>query len=205
MEKMSAPDPHFPFFDGLPPGRYGAGGENPVRIATCRHALLQLSARRGQEEKLHAAIQHAVGMALPPPGRSATSGTITALWLQPDCWLLQGPEGDETTLACTRAAGGRASIVDQTHGRAILSLSGARARDVLARLCRLDLHPRAFGPGPGPGRVASTTMSDISVLLHQRDDTPSFDLIIPSSFAIAFATALRHAADFVGYEIRGAI
>jgi heterotetrameric sarcosine oxidase gamma subunit len=201
MEKMSAPDPHFPFYDALPPGRYGARAENLVLIATRRHALLQLNARLGQQEKLYAAIQNAFGIALPPPGRSATSGTITALWLQPDGWLLQAPEGAEAELARTLAAGGVAAVVDQTHGRAILSLAGARARDVLARICRLDLHPRVFGSG----HVAGTIMADMPVVLHQRDDSPSFDLIIPSSFAMAFATALRHAADPVGYEIRGAL
>ena len=197
---MSAPDPHSPFFDVLPPGRYGATEKNPVRIAMRHGALLQLSARRGQETAFHTAIQDRFGLALPPPGYATTSGALTALWLRPDCWLLQGPTGDETVLARRLAMGGFASVVDQTHGSAILCLSGERAREVLARLCRLDLHPRAFGPG----RVAGTIMADISIVLHQRDDTPEFELLIPSSFAIAFATALRHAADPIGYEIAGA-
>jgi sarcosine oxidase subunit gamma len=197
---MPTPDPHFPFFDALPPGRYGAAEKNPVRMVMRRRALLQFSARRGHGPALRSAIQDGFGIPLPLPGYAATSGALTALWLQPDCWLLQGPAGDEAMLARWLAVSGLASVVDQTHGSAILCLSGERARDVLARLCRLDLHPRAFGPG----RAASTVMADISVVLHQRDDTPEFELIIPSTFAVAFATALRHAADTVGYEIAGA-
>jgi sarcosine oxidase subunit gamma len=79
----------------------------------------------------------------------------------------------------------------------VLTLAGPDARRVLQKLCRLDLHPRVFGPG----RVATTPMAEITCLLYQRDEIPTFDLILFSSFATHFAGALTHAAAGVGYEI----
>ena len=56
------------------------------------------------------------------------------------------------------------------------------ARAVLARGCRIDLHPRAFGPG----RAASTTIAQIGCLIHQTDDAPAFDLTVFATLAEPF-------------------
>jgi len=95
------------------------------------------------------------------------------------------------------ACGDAGSVVDQTHGRAVFSLAGPNARYVLQKLCRLDLHPRVFGPN----RVATTPIAEIACLLHQRDDFSTYDLIVFSTFATHFAAALTHAAAGVGYEM----
>ncbi len=95
------------------------------------------------------------------------------------------------------ACGDVGSVVDQSHGRAVLSISGRDARDVLARLCRIDLHPRAFTTG----RVAVTPIAELACLLFQRDAVPSFDVIVSSSYAGWFVDALTHAAAVVGYEV----
>lgn len=145
-----------------------------------------------------AAVRAQFGLDLPRPGQASASGELAALWLQPECWMFMGPGGDGSlALALKTACGAAAAVVDQTHGRAVLSLSGAAARDVLARLCRIDLHPRAFGPG----RVAATAIAELACLLHQREDTPGFDVILPASYAGWFLEALTHAAAAVGYEV----
>ena len=76
-------------------------------------------------------------------------------------------------------------------------LSGERAAWVLGKLCRIDLHPRAFGPG----RVASTPVAGLSCVVHQRDATPSYDLVVFSTFTRSFAELLAHAADETGYVV----
>ncbi len=138
-------------------------------------------------------------MDLPPSGRAATAGDLTALWMHPSTWLLIAPPAPPGTLAASvkQACATSGSVVDQTQGRAVLHISGSKARDVLARICRLDLHPRTFRTGC----VAATPIAELPTLLHQRDDTPSFDLIVPASYAGWFAEAVRQAADSVGYEI----
>ncbi len=144
-------------------------------------------------------MRAAFGLDLPPPGRAATRNDLTALWMQPSTWLLLAPPAPPGTLATSvkQACANSGSVVDQTQGRAVLHISGSKARDVLARICRLDLHPRTFRPGS----VATTPVAELPSLLHQRDDSPTFELIVSASYAGWFAEAVRQAADSVGYEI----
>jgi heterotetrameric sarcosine oxidase gamma subunit len=196
---VSAPDASGSLASVLVPGRHGAPGDDPVRIARRRCDLVQLAARKGRADDLTAAMRAAYRLQLPLPGHAATADDLAALWLQPNAWMLVAPPVAEGAFAraVKAACGDAGSVVDQTHGRVAFTLSGRNARRVLQNLCRLDLHPRAFGPG----RVAATPMAEVACLLHQRDDVPSFDLIVFSTFATHFAGALTHAAAGVGYEI----
>lgn len=196
---MSAPEPADPFAGALRPGQFGVATGQPVRIAARRCDLVQLTARRGRADALAASVADSLHVQLPAPGRSGGAGQLTALWMQPDGWMLMAPRGQEGELArrVGQACGGAGSVVDQTHGRSVLSLSGVRAADVLARLCRIDLHPRRFGPGS----VAATSVAELPCLLFRRDDTPCFDLILPASYADWFLGALTHAAAGLGYEV----
>jgi heterotetrameric sarcosine oxidase gamma subunit len=183
----------------LVPGRHGAAGDDPVRITRRRCDLVQLAARKGRADDLAAAMHAAYQIELPQPGRAATANDLAALWVQPNAWMLMAPAAVEGAFArALKAASGDAgSVVDQTHGRVAFSLIGRNAPRVLQNLCRLDLHPRAFGPG----RVATTPMAEITCLLYQRDELPTFDLIVFSTFATHFAGALTHAAAGIGYEV----
>jgi sarcosine oxidase subunit gamma len=196
---VSAPEPACPFGTALPAGRDGVPGDAPVRLAARQYALVQLAARRGRSETLAAAMRAAFDLDLPPPGRAATAGEQTALWMQPSAWLLIASPGEPGMLARSvkQACGESGSVVDQTQGRAVLHLSGSKAREVLARICRRDLHPRAFRAGC----VAVTPVAELDCLLYQRDDGPGFELIVPASYAGWFAEAVRRAAASVGYEI----
>jgi sarcosine oxidase subunit gamma len=93
--------------------------------------------------------------------------------------------------------GDRAGVVDQSHGRAVLRLAGPRARDVLAKGCRLDLHPRVFTPG----MCAQTVIAQIGVLLHQSDEIPTYDLYVFSGHALDFLEWLTSGAGEFGYRI----
>ena len=58
-------------------------------------------------------------------------------------------------------------------------MAGAYARDVLAKGCPLDLHPREFKPGD----CAQSHYAKASVLLYQADDAPTYHLTVARSFA----------------------
>ncbi|HEX4584382.1 MAG TPA: sarcosine oxidase subunit gamma family protein [Burkholderiaceae bacterium] len=104
------------------------------------------------------------------------------LWLGPDEWLVVTPEGREDTLAQSlrMAAGdGFATVIELGSGQTVIEISGERAREVIAKGCPLDLHPRAFGPG----RCAQSRLARTLVTLAQLDDAPTFELIVRRSFA----------------------
>ena len=106
-----------------------------------------------------------------------------AAWLGPDEWLLSSiMETPEELEARVRAAvlplGG--SATDVSAQRIGLWLTGARVRDVLARGCSIDLHPRVFGRGSS----AQTALGQAGVVLLALSDTgDDYLVLVRSSFA----------------------
>jgi sarcosine oxidase subunit gamma len=91
------------------------------------------------------------GVALPTLAcRAEVAGERAALWLGPDEWLLLAPpgEGDAIHVALEDALTGQPhSLVDITHRQVALSVTGPRARDLIASGCPLDLAPESYPVG----------------------------------------------------------
>jgi sarcosine oxidase subunit gamma len=183
----------------MQPGLFGADGDAPIQLSERRGAIAQVMGRKGQDEQVRAAIHGAFGLALPRPGSSATNDSATGIWVAPETWLIlrDGAQGDDLARELATACGDAASVADQTWGKSIIRISGARARDVLAKGCRVDLHPRVFGPG----KSAVTPIAHIHTVLTQVDPMPTFDLIVPSTLARDFVEWLRLSAAEFGYEV----
>ncbi|MBI0292981.1 sarcosine oxidase subunit gamma [Streptomyces sp. PRKS01-29] len=125
-------------------------------------------------------VEKALGAPLPHQcGHTTASGPYTIVWLGPDEWLVLSEAPIDTAEVRQALAGDPGSVVDVSANRTTLELSGPAARQVLEKGCRLDLHPRAFGPG----RAVSTTVGPVPVLLWQLDDAPTYRLLPRSSFA----------------------
>jgi sarcosine oxidase subunit gamma len=138
-----------------------------------------------------------VGIAVDLPTAPNTwvpAGTGRAVWLGPDEWLLTSTtEAPGDLEARVRAAvlplGG--SATDVSAQRIGLRLTGARVRDVLAKGCSIDLHPRVFGRGSS----AQTTLGQAGVVLLALSDTGDDHLVlVRSSFAGYLADWLLDAA-----------
>jgi sarcosine oxidase, subunit gamma len=137
----------------------------------------------------------ALGVDLPTvPNTWVPAGTGRAVWLGPDEWLLTSTtETPEELEARVRAAvlplGG--SAADVSAQRIGLRLTGARVRDVLAKGCSIDLHPRAFGRG----RSAQTALGQAGVVLLALSDAgDDHGVLVRSSFAGYLAEWLLDAA-----------
>ena len=128
-----------------------------------------------------AAVKAAVGVELPAePNMVAEGNNIAVLWLGPAEWLLIGPVGAEKAIADALEeglAGASVGIVDVTEGRTTIRVAGPMARDVLSMGCPLDLHPRVFGAG----RCAQSFIVRSTVILHQVDDAPVYDVFVERS------------------------
>ena len=70
------------------------------------------------------------------------------------------------------------ALVDVTAGLARLEVRGPAARDVLARSCGLDFHPRHFPAG----RCARTRFAQIPVAIDCLDDPQRFELFFARSY-----------------------
>lgn len=140
------------------------------------------------------AVRDTLGAPLPvTPNTSADGNGVTALWLGPDEWLLVSAREDLAPLLARvrQALGGLpAAAVDVSDASTVFRLSGPAARDVLAKGCSLDVHPRAFAPGA----CAQTTLARVSVILHRVGAGSDFDVYAPRSVAEYLGAWLADAA-----------
>jgi sarcosine oxidase, subunit gamma len=137
----------------------------------------------------------ALGVALPTaPNTWAGAGPGRAIWLGPDEWLLTSTaERPEQLAGRIRAAmlPFCGAVVDVSAQRITLRLTGPRARDVLAKGCSIDLHPRSFRRGDS----AQTMLAQASVvLLALSDGGDDYVVLVRSSYAGYLADWLADAA-----------
>jgi sarcosine oxidase subunit gamma len=137
-----------------------------------------------------------LGVELPTTASTyAKNGDTTVIWQGPDEWLVTGSAwaGSELEAQLREVVaphGGAA--VDVSGQRTTLRLSGSHSRDVLAKGCALDLHPRVFGEDT----AAQTTLGQAGVILCAVDDSGTdYRILVRSSFARYLADRLLDAAE----------
>jgi len=160
-----------------------------------------------EDQAFAAATKDALGVALPTaPNTAASTGDLSVLWLGPDEWWVATP-GDGPAMADklrAALAGQRCAVTDVSESRTCIHVRGPRARDLLAKGCPLDLHPRAFAAG----RCAQSLCAKAAVTLHQvadGDDSggegPAYDLYVLNSFAEYLWLWLEDAAREYGLRV----
>jgi sarcosine oxidase subunit gamma len=128
------------------------------------------------------AAELALVAALPDPGRSVVGAAGSVLWLGPDEFLVVTEPERETAVAAALLGalrGRRAAVIDISDSRTVIALSGFHARDVLAKGCGIDLHPRSFAPG----HCAQTFLAKARIALVQIDDAPTYHILVERSLA----------------------
>ncbi|MGH6736906.1 MAG: sarcosine oxidase subunit gamma [Methyloceanibacter sp.] len=199
---MSSPLPAMSALHGLAlPGRYGRTDGEPGVVIGERVGLgvATVACRKGQDDGLKASVREAYGVELPLTSTVTRGKDVSFIGTGPGQWLAVSETLGNETLAEDLAAklAGLASISDQSGGRAVIGLSGPRARDVLAKGLAIDLDPRAFPPGS----AATSTISHMGVQIWQLDDTQSYDIAIFRSVAPSFWRWLTSSAAEFGYQV----
>lgn len=168
-----------------------------LRLAE-RKALtaIQVLAFNGRHAEVAAAIGSAVGIRCSTrPGIVNSDGKTQVCWNGPNSWMIvcsdaeTGRAPGELFRILQDGVGDLGAVIDQSHGRCGLRLSGSRARKVMAKNTAIDLHPRAFGPG----QCAMTSVAHMNATIIQVDDAPTYDLFVIRSLARSFAHCIEHA------------
>ena len=122
-------------------------------------------------------------------------------WLGPDEWLIVTPDdrrdSHRAPVARRRSRSCTVAITDVSGGQTALHLHGRHVRDVLAKGCPIDFHPRVFGIG----QCAQSHLGKAPVLIGQIEEQPYFELIVRRSFADYLWTWLESAAEEYGLEV----
>ena len=165
-------------------GRHGRRTGDPGVIVSEVRAvgLATVTARKGRRGALVDAARTAFGVELPSLPRCVVAPDIAFVWSGPDQWLAYRHPASGLEAALLKPLAGLAAIVDQSHGRTILRVTGPRVRDALAKGLAIDLHPREFRTG----YAAVTAVAHIAVHFWQTDDRPTYELAVPRGFALSF-------------------
>ena len=140
------------------------------------------------------AVQQALGLPLPvQPCSTLALPELRLVWGGPDDWFVIGPAGQEQAISQRLSAalhGQHCAVTDVSSGYFQVTLTGAQVRDVLGQGCPLDLHPRVFKPGQSAG----THFFKVGITLWQRDEAPTFELLVRRSFIDHFWQLIDHCA-----------
>lgn len=141
--------------------------------------------------------ERALGQSLPLGPNTFSAGVHHVCWLGPDEWQVITPAAGAAQLAGRleqALSATHASVNDISGGQIALLLEGAGCRNLLARGCTLDLHPRAFEVG----RCAQSGLARSGILLLQLDDMPTYMIVVRRSFSDYLCRWLAHAGRATG-------
>lgn len=186
-----------PLDRALVAGSYGAQGDAGVSLTDIHNFdLVQVMARRGKAGEMAKAAQARFGIAAPETPKAVDTADATLIWSGPDQFLVLSKGGKHTIEALAPVFVGSASLSEQSHARALIGISGEKARAMLAKLSSIDLHPDVFGVGA----AAATSMDHTSVTLWRggdHDDQAVFNLLVFATFAESlWHTILDSAAEY---------
>ncbi|GLS41224.1 sarcosine oxidase subunit gamma [Mesorhizobium tianshanense] len=195
--------PRSPLEHALVAGAYGARDVEPgIALTEIRNFdLVQIMARRGRWADLANAAKARFGVSAPDTPKAVSASDVTLIWSGPDQFLALSKGGKHTMETLSQAFSQSASLSDQSHARALISVTGAQARTMLAKLSSIDLHPAVFPIGA----AAATSMDHTSVNLWRGNDRPDgqavFNLLVFATFAESLWHTMLDAAAEYGVDI----
>ncbi|CAN7397988.1 sarcosine oxidase subunit gamma [Mesorhizobium sp. LjNodule214] len=192
-----------PLERALVAGPYGVHGDAGVSLTEIRNFdLIQGMARRGKATDMAEAAKARFGVPAPDTPKVVGAVDATLIWSGPDQFLVLSRNGKHAMGPLGQVFASSASLSDQSHARVLISVSGAKARTMLAKLSSIDLHPDAFPIGT----AAATSMDHTSVTLWRGADGPDgqavFNVLVFATFAESLWHTMLDAAAEYGVAIR---
>jgi sarcosine oxidase subunit gamma len=177
-------------------GRDGVDGGRALRLIEMRGLeLVQLGTYPGSEVAFRQAVEPILGVALPADGARAARGTARVYRIAADqYWVLSRDPALASRLAAS-VPSEIGSVTPLSHGRVRLALEGPAAREVLATLVPIDLHPAAFAVGD----CAQTGTHHLALML-ERAEADRYEFLVLRSYAQALWELLADAALRYGYD-----
>lgn len=122
-----------------------------------------------------AAVQAAAGVSVPERGTVSVGAGRTVAWMSPDEILVVCARADAKGIVDAMNAGLDGThhmVTDVSDARAVFRISGGAAREVLAKVCPVDLRPSMFKAG----QFRRTRMAQVACAFWAEDET-MFSLI----------------------------
>ena len=181
-------------------GHHGLEGKTNITLREVPNcALAELTAFKGQKDALASVIFTAFGIALPPANKTASKDGVTFVSIGPGKWLVTGESNAEGDLIARlqKASGSLAAVVDQSDARALVEITGEKARAALAKGVMIDLDAAAFNSGD----AAVSFAVQFWITLWQISDAPTYRLAVFRSMGRDFLHWLESSSAEYGYMI----
>ena len=184
----------------VPEARSVASARAAFTCASLASDIIELVALRDRTQVLRA-LGARRGLSFPAFGRIVTTRDMLVLGVRPERWLLLTPPAPPGAALANwqGACAACAAAVELSSALTALHLTGPAVREVLARGCRLDLHPDAFAPGT----AAASHVAQVPVVLGALP--AGWLLLTPSSTARHFREWLSAAGAPFGLDWRGSV
>ena len=180
-----------------------AGAATPTAGVRIREivdfAAIGIIARRGRNGEVCAILSRHAGAPVRDAAKRAGSGNLAITGTAPGQWLAmrRGPDAQAPLDGVRADLDGLAAVTDQGDGRAVLEISGSRARDALAKGIPVDLDSLVFKVGD----AAQTSASHIGLQIALIDDAPTFEIISARSTAESLWSWLVASAAEYGIDV----
>ena len=173
----------------------GAEAAGPVAQVTERELQGMVTLRGDLSDATIAkAVRATTGCGVPAQRRLMQSGDRAVGWMSPDELLLLVPysETSDVVAKLSEALAGKPHLaVDVSDARASFRIEGSGAREVLARLCPVDMSPA----GIGSGELRRTRMAQVPAAFWMEDDG--------SVTLVCFRSVARYAFDLLAGAVAG--
>lgn len=163
-------------------------------------AFVSLTAFKGQNIALSNLVSSKFGIELPKSSKAISNNGVTFIGTAPNQWLVFAEQNiaREFVAALEALTGDVSALVDQSDARAIVELSGNKARDLLAKGVSVDLHPKAFVVGD----AATTLAVHLWITLWQTDPSPTYRIAVFRAFGSSLLDWLISAGAEFGCEVQ---
>ena len=161
-------------------------------------AIYQVSAFNGMQSKVETALSELLGVKAPVALRMTLREDLTWRALGEGVWLMTSQGQAMPPLEALRDhLSGVATVVDLSHARTVIQISGNSAVATLAKGCSLNLHDSVFQTGS----CTNTRYGKLGVCVTRFEDQPGFELLVFRGFAQHLFESLFHAASEFGVTI----
>ena len=137
-----------------------------------------------------------LGAEAPVDPNTCAGESPACLWAAPNEWLLvTSPDKDQALAIALQQRldealpGETVAVTLLSDAHAVLKISGAAARDLLAKGCSLDLGPGQFSYG----KCAATLLEQVPVTLYPMANESAYCLMVDRSYAAFIWDWLAHA------------
>ena len=156
-----------------------------AKLAIAERPGFTLTQVAGLDAGFEAKLSAVLGTLPQKVSLAEVNGERTLFRIGPAQFWIVGPEKDETPAQLN----GLCAVTPLSHSRVRIAISGAPAREVLAKLIPVDLHAQVFTPGS----VALTGLHHTPVTVHCTGEH-AFDIYAMRTFALNVWDAVTDAA-----------